>query len=251
MGFLYANGKSVDLTLLLPQVDRYGFVGGYATAINIRDQVVGYQNILAQSFLYENGKALVFGMPNASTRAASINDFGQIVGSFVGNAEGALEHPFLRQPNGKMSDLGTFGGISARASAINDRGQIAINVDRADGSFHAVLVNPGGMIFQNLGKGTYANALNDLGQVVGGLNGHAIVYDRGSVQDLGSGAANDINNFGVIVGDGSGVTSGLTDLGFSGFVYFPAVGRRSLQDLTPGIFTNHSDTTGAGRSKDT
>ena len=186
-------------------------------------------------------------MPNSLwTTATSINDFGQIVGSFVGNAEGALEHAFLRQPNGRMRDLGTFGGISATALAINDRGQIVVNVNQADGNFHALLVNPGGTVFQNIGKGTYANALNDLGQVVGGSNGHAIVYDRGSVQDLGSGAANDINYFGVIVGDGSGVTSGLTDLGFSGFVYFPGVGMRNLQDLTPGIFAVHLDTTTAG-----
>ena len=122
------------------------------------------------------------------------------------------------------------------ASAINDRGQIVVNVNQADGNFHALLVNPGGTVFQNLGKGTYANDLNDLGQVVGSLNGHAILYDRGRVQDLGTGAASDINNFGVIAGGGSG----------SGFVYFPGVGRRNLQDLTPGIFTNHSDATGAG-----
>src|SRR6476659_1570850 len=35
--FLYANGKSVNLTPLLPPVPTYGNVGGYATAINIRD----------------------------------------------------------------------------------------------------------------------------------------------------------------------------------------------------------------------
>jgi probable HAF family extracellular repeat protein len=122
--------------------------GGYATAINIRDQVVGYISsrderlFPPQSFLYQNGKALIFGMPNSLwTRATGINDFGQIVGYFEGNVEGALEHPFLRQPNRKLSDLGTFGGISATASAINDRGQIAVNVDRADGSFHALLAS--------------------------------------------------------------------------------------------------------------
>jgi len=218
--FVYVNGKSVNLTLLLPPVDG-GYVVGYATALNIRDQVVGYQNFSPKSFLYQNGKALIFGMPNSLwTRATSINDFGQIVGNFDGNVEGALEHPFLRQPRGKMSDLGTFGGISAMASAINDRGQIAVNVDRADGSFHALLVHPGGTASSDLGSFTYANGLNQLGQVVGSVQVspavftpdyvpavyHAIRYSGGRKQDLGtpsgfdSSSANEINNFGLVVG---------------------------------------------------
>jgi len=52
--FLYANGHSVDLTPLLPPLD--GGYASFATAINIRDQVVGYQDISPQSFLYQNGK---------------------------------------------------------------------------------------------------------------------------------------------------------------------------------------------------
>ena len=120
-------------------------------------------------------------------------------------------------------------------------------MEQADGSFHALLVNPGGTVLQKIGKGSYANALNDLGQVVGSLNGRAILYDKGTVQDLGPGVANGINNFGIIVGDGSGVTGGgLPDIGFRGFVYFPFVGMRNLQDLTPAIFAAHLDTTTAG-----
>jgi len=131
-----------------------------------------------------------------------------------------LEHPFLRQPNGKFSDLGTFGGISAMASTINDRGQIAVNVDRADGSFHALLVHPGGTVSNDLGSFTYANGLNELGQVVGSVQVspevftpvyvpavyHAIRYSGGRIQDLGtpsgfdSSSANEINNFGLVVG---------------------------------------------------
>ena len=77
--FLYANGRSIDLTPLLPPLGGNPLFGN-ATAINIRDQVVGY-HASPQSFLYKNGKALIFGMPNSLwTRATSINDFGQIVG---------------------------------------------------------------------------------------------------------------------------------------------------------------------------
>ena len=203
-------------------------------------------------------------MPNSLwTRATGINDFGQIVGYFEGNVEGALEHPFLRQPRGKMSDLGTFGGISAMASAINDRGQIAVNVDRADGSFHALLVNPGGTGSNDLGRFTYANGLNQLGQVVGSVQVspevdtpvyvpavyHAIRYSGGRAQDLGtlpgfgSSSANGINSFGLVVGSawGQGIST-------TGFIYLPGgVGMRNLQDLTPGIFKYHPEATGAGR----
>jgi probable HAF family extracellular repeat protein len=266
--FLYANRQDIDLTPLLPPLGGTSNAGGgYATAINIQDQVVGYLNSFnvrsfsPQSFVYKDGRLLIFGMPNSLwTRATSINNFGQIVGYFEGNADAALEHPFLRQPNGKMSDLGTFGGISAMASAINDRGQIAVNVDRADGTFHALVVHPGGTASNDLGSFTYANALNDLGQVVGSLQVsplvitpvytpavyHAVLYSGGRIHDLGtlpgleSSSAYGVNSFGFVVGSAWGQGNQ------GGFIYLPGVGMRNLQDLTPGILRSFPNSTGAG-----
>ena len=146
------------------------------------------------------------------------------------------------------------------ASAINDRGQIAVNVDRADGSFHALLVHPGGTASSDLGSFTYANGLNQLGQVVGSVQVspevftpvyvpavyHAIRYSGGRIQDLGtlpgfdSSSANGINSFGLVVGSAWAQGSSI------GFIYLPGVGMRNLQDLAPGIFKYHPDATGAG-----
>lgn len=237
--FLSTGGQRIDISPLLPEL-----VASSATATNIQNQVVGYFDyqvgppVLPQSFLYRNGKLLLFKMPNSlKTMATGINAFGQIVGTYIG--EDFVERPFLRQPDKRLRDLGVFGGISASASAINDRGQIAVNVVNSDQSFHALLAQPGGTAFRDIGKGTYANALNDLGQVVGSLNGHAIIYDRGKVQDVGtlpgsdSSVAYGINNLGAVVGSSRGANE-------TAFIYIPGVGMRSLQNLTPGILTTPS-----------
>ncbi|MGD0461818.1 MAG: hypothetical protein ABSB74_04945 [Tepidisphaeraceae bacterium] len=57
-----------------------------------------------------------------SLEAASINDSGEIVGSFVAND--GREHAFLQSAQGSFQDLGTSGQYSG-ANSINDLGQIA------------------------------------------------------------------------------------------------------------------------------
>ena len=47
---------------------------------------------------------------------------------------------------------------------------------------------------------SYAMAINDSGEVVGGSFGHAFLYSGGVMQDLGAGEALAINNDGAIFG---------------------------------------------------
>ena len=73
-----------------------------------------------------------------NTYATSINNHRQIVGYFDQGST-TLPHAFLRQPDGAVIDLGTFGGVEAVATAINNRGQIAGWFFGTDGRYHAFL----------------------------------------------------------------------------------------------------------------
>jgi probable HAF family extracellular repeat protein len=153
-----------------------------------------------------------------NTYATSINNHRQIVGYFDQGST-TLPHAFLRQPDGAIIDLGTFGGVEAVATAINNRGQIAGWLFGTDRRYHAFLTGPGGYASQDLGSlgantNTYAYAVNNLGDIVGSSGvldnagieqSHAFLYTRGLLRDLGTlgGAfsyAYGVNDFGQIVG---------------------------------------------------
>ena len=153
-----------------------------------------------------------------NTYATSINNHRQIVGYFDQGST-TLPHAFLRQPDGAVIDLGTFGGVEAVATAINNRGQIAGWFFGTDGRYHAFLTGPGGDAPRDLGSlgantNTYAYAVNNLGDIVGSSGvldnagieqSHAFLYTGGQMRDLGTlgGAfsyAYGINDLGQIVG---------------------------------------------------
>src|SRR5438132_9434160 len=104
-----------------------------------------------KSFLYKDhlGTVKTFSA-GVNTYASSINNHRQIVGYFD-QGPTTLPHAFLRQPDGSIIDLGTFGGVEAVATAINNRGQIAGWRFGADGRYHAFLTQPGGYPPQDLG----------------------------------------------------------------------------------------------------
>jgi probable HAF family extracellular repeat protein/YVTN family beta-propeller protein len=113
-----------------------------------------------------------------------------------------------------ITDLGTLGGDSSKAMAVNASGQVAGHSTLAGNSIvHAFLYSSG--VMQDLGalSGTnsFAWGINTSGQVVGmwqlpGFNGyHSFLYSGGVMQDLGtlggtSSWANGINDSGQIVG---------------------------------------------------
>jgi probable HAF family extracellular repeat protein len=120
---------------------------------------------------------------------------------------------------------GPAGNSGSYADGINNVGQVVGGVTGPDGNFHAAVFNLATGAIVDLGTlggpSSGANAINDLGQVVGQSdlnssgNSGAFFYDTkvgGALTNLGTipvgtafqtGAANAINNAGVIVGIGT------------------------------------------------
>ena len=151
--------------------------------------------------------------------AVAINNAGQVVG-YAGDRLAA--RAYLWTPGGAVQDLGTLGGASSWAYAINQAGQVAGASTTADGKQHAFLWKAGQGI-QDLGTlpgalSSIARGINDLGQVVGESTfprigppepeTHAFLWTPGlGMEDLGalgsgltSSVAFDINNAGQVVG---------------------------------------------------
>ncbi len=149
--------------------------------------------------------------------AVGINNSGQVVGwsDLAEDDEEDCEpdnilcgasHAFLWE-DGTMTDLGTLGGSTSRAHAINEAGQIVGWAETEEGSMRAVLWQSGTVT--DLGIGGLARGINDSGEIVGTFysegKGHAFLYREGEVTNLGiSGwfetGAYGINNRGQVVG---------------------------------------------------
>ena len=194
--------------------------------------------------------------------AVAINESGQVAGTLNGRA-------VLWTPSGAPLDLGTLGGASSRAYAINAAGQVAGSSTTATGATHAFLWTPGqGM--QDLGTlpgGTLsiARGINDRAEVVGqstrprvdpldprGPVTHAFRWtlavgmeDLGALGSLNASIAYDINNIGHVVGRAYSVDREIfppTDPEYfsRAFLWVPGQGMQDIGALSGGYSVAHA-----------
>jgi probable HAF family extracellular repeat protein len=154
--------------------------------------------------------------------ASGVNSEGEIAG-LADVTGGATSHAALWY-KGTVTDLGTLTGASgfSQAQLVNSAHQVAGGSTLADGTFHAVQWQRGAMTDLGTlgGPNSYANGINDLGQIVGisQVNDvpnpilgfppfQAAIWYRGTIIDLGPGPENgigsagfNINNRGQAVG---------------------------------------------------
>lgn len=166
--FSYSNGHVVDLGTLP------GDATSVAFGINVSGQIVGGSGTNGgHAFLYQGGAMMPLGMLPGDTgsSAAGINDSGIVVGSSSHlETNGIVNHAF--RYDGTMHDLGSLGGTSTVASAINTSGLIVGKALPPDEPFslqyHAVMFAPTITdINDRLWGESAVFAVNDGGDVVG------------------------------------------------------------------------------------
>ncbi len=209
-----------------------------ASKINNGEQVVGSMKVDSgafHGFLYNGGQTIDLGtLDGADSFAHSVNEAGQVVGeadTFIPGTSLYSSRAFL-YADGSMRDFGSLGYYCwtiegeescyerSVATDINNKGQVAGFSTTSDGGLqHAFLATDGEMADLGTlgGWQSWANAVNDTGQVVGtsltpnDASYSAFLYDRGLMHDLKDlvtegqdnfrmWSAEDINNFGQIVG---------------------------------------------------
>ena len=232
----FVVGYSYQFNLTYPRAFLYngtsmqdlGVLGGFASvaySINNVGQIVGhYTGDISRAFLYSSGVMQDIGALNGGpySSAAAINSAGAVVGwSNSVPHVGSNYHGFLYF-NGNMQDIGSLQGDPGHtlATDINDLGQI-VGRSLAPQGNHAFLYSNGSMVDLWVlpgGNSSKAQAINNLGQIVGGsstmtaqgLESHAFLYENGTMTDIGSlgggldTSANGINDSGQIVGNSDG-----------------------------------------------
>ncbi|GAA1741581.1 hypothetical protein [Luedemannella helvata] len=192
---LVASAAPAQAQAVAPTVLRMvdlGTLGGessYAIAMNDLGEVVGNSATVDGSwhgFVWREGRMTDLG----ALEPADINNKGQIAGQLDGVAVVWTE--------GRVTTIGTFGGTYSRPISINDKGHVVGVAATGDGSTVPFLWRHGTLTRLPLDD---VSDLNDKGVVSGGrlVEGgfHAGTWRGGAVTDLGAGAFNRSNTYGI------------------------------------------------------
>jgi probable HAF family extracellular repeat protein len=224
----------LQISLLMPlavaqiyTVTDLGTLGGFysaATGVNARGQVVGYSDIADHSAVHAFVWNRHSGMQDLNlagitqSLATGINDLGHVVGvaTFPVGPDHFQAHAVMWTKQNGIWDFGTLGNFST-AFGVNDRDQVVGDTNITGGNTDAAFLwtKAGGL--EDLGTlgggGATAQAINNLGHVVGGsFTGdgfHAFSWTRSiGMRDLGTlggceSQATGINGAGQIVGGSS------------------------------------------------
>lgn len=206
----------------LPPIDIAGFI---PRGIDAQGRLVGARPVLTVDNMYTERAAWWDGaaridLPalagSAWSIAHDIDPAGRIIGSAI--PQGAMR-PRAVLWDGAAIDLGTLGGATAQALAINGNSEIVGVAETASGKPHAFLFRVNGQsVSERLdlgflgGNASAAYDINDNGQVVGASFGHAFLWEQGAMLDLNEAlvdpdgwvleTATAINAAGTIVGHG-------------------------------------------------
>jgi probable HAF family extracellular repeat protein len=207
--FLYSGGMTSDLGTLGGTLGTIAGLRSYGSDINSAGDVVGQSETLdgfIHAFVYRGGSMEDLGtLGGFISEAKGITDSGRIVGT--AEDKDGFTRAFTYE-NGQMTAL-PIDATYARGEAINSLGVVvAGEFITSTNETHAYVYGDKFVDIGTLGGGqAYAEAINDLGDVIGysdlpGVGVTGFLYRGGVMRELVPtyNEPNDINNAGVVVG---------------------------------------------------